>query len=124
VAEIVTAVGAITAVVVMVNTGEAVAPAATVTEGGTVALGSLLEAAMLGQAARSPKTDSVQFLLDSGAGVNLRSRGQGWTPLLSAANDGSIENAKLLLNKGADANAKDNNGHTALWYAAILEHTG
>jgi ankyrin repeat protein len=83
-----------------------------------------LGAAMLGQAARSRKTDSVQFLLDSGAGVNSRSRGQGWTPLLSAANAGSIENAKLLLNKGADANARDDNGRSALWYAAVSENTG
>ena len=42
-AEIVTEVGAATAVVVIVNTGEAVTPAATVTEAGTVALGSLLD---------------------------------------------------------------------------------
>ena len=46
-AEIVTEVGAATDVVVIVNTGEAVAPAATVTEAGTVALGSLLERATL-----------------------------------------------------------------------------
>jgi hypothetical protein len=47
-------------------------------------------AAILGQAARSRKTDLVRFLLDSGAGVNSRSRGQGWTPLLSAVNSGQF----------------------------------
>jgi hypothetical protein len=43
VAVIVTGVFVATAVVVMVNDGDTVAPAATVTEAGTVALGSLLE---------------------------------------------------------------------------------
>jgi hypothetical protein len=33
--------------------------------------------AILGQAARSRKTDLVQFLLDSGADVNSRDPGQG-----------------------------------------------
>jgi ankyrin repeat protein len=94
-----------------------------VVEASQVKLTGDLGAAMLGQAARSPKTDSLQFLLDSGAGANSRSRRQGWTPLLSAANSGSLENATLLLNNGADANARDDNSRTALWYAAILENT-
>src|SRR5216684_5480942 len=64
----------------------------------------------------------MQFLLDSGADVNSRGLGQGWTPLLSAVNSGSSENARLLLSKGADANARDNNGRAALWYAAISEN--
>ena len=80
-------------------------------------------AAILGQAARGRKTDLMQFLLDSGADVNSRGLGQGWTPLLSAVNSGSSENARLLLGKGADANARDNNGRAALWYAAISENT-
>lgn len=58
--------------------------------------------AILGQAARSRKTDLVQFLLDSGADVNSRDPGQGLTPLLSAVSNGSFENARLLLSQGAD----------------------
>lgn len=81
-------------------------------------------ARILGQAARSRKTDLVQFLLDSGADVNSRDPQQGWTPLLSAVNSGSLENTRLLLRKGADANARDNSGQAALWYAAILGNTG
>jgi len=81
-------------------------------------------AAILGQAARARRTDLMQFLLDSGADVNSRGLGQGWTPLLSAVNSGSSENARLLLSKGADANARDNNGRAPLWYAAASENTG
>ena len=81
-------------------------------------------AALLGQAARGRKTDLVQFLLDSGAGVNSRDPVQGGTPLLSAVMNGSLENASLLLSRGADANSRDNDGRTALWYASISENTG
>jgi len=81
-------------------------------------------AAILGQAARSRKTDLVHFLLDSGADVNSHAPGEGWTPLVSAVNSGSYENAVLLLSNGADVNARDNNARIALWYAAILENTG
>jgi ankyrin repeat protein len=79
---------------------------------------------MLGQAARGSKTDLVQFLLDSGADVNSRGMGQGWTALVSAVNSGSHANTRLLLSKRADANARDNNGRGPLWYAATLENTG
>lgn len=80
--------------------------------------------AALGRAARSQKTDLVQFLLDSGAEVNSRDPGQGSTPLMSAVRNGSFENARLLLRKGADSKARDNSGRTALWYAATSENTG
>jgi ankyrin repeat protein len=43
---------------------------------------------------------------------------------MSAVNNGSIENAGLLLSQGADANARDNSGRAALWHAAISEDTG
>lgn len=69
-------------------------------------------AATLGQAARSRKTDLVQFLLASGADTNAHDA--SGTPLISAVANGSFENARLLLSRGADANARDNNGHTPL----------
>jgi uncharacterized protein len=81
-------------------------------------------AAILAQAARSRKTDLVQFLVDSGADANSREPGQGLTPLVSAVNSGSFENVRLLLRKGADADARDKSGRTALWYAAVSLNTG
>jgi ankyrin repeat protein len=80
-------------------------------------------AEMLEQASRSPKTDLVQYLLDSGADVNSRDSEKG-TPLLSAMGSGSLESAKLLLSAGADPNARDSNGRSALWYAATADNTG
>ncbi|HXA51200.1 MAG TPA: ankyrin repeat domain-containing protein [Candidatus Acidoferrum sp.] len=80
--------------------------------------------AILGQAARSRQTDLVQFLLDSGADVNSRGPGEGLTPLASAVNNGAFENARLLLRKGANADARDHSGRTALWYAAVSENSG
>jgi ankyrin repeat protein len=79
-------------------------------------------AATFGQAARSRRTDLVQFLLASGADVNEHDA--SGTPLISAVVNGSFENARLLLSRGADANARDNNGQAALWHAAISDNTG
>lgn len=38
--------------------------------------------------------------------------------LIDAAMDGNFEKVKLLIEKGADVNAKNNNGQTALMYAS------
>ena len=81
-------------------------------------------AAMLGQAARSRRTELVQFLMDAGTDVNSRDPGQGSTPLISAVTNGSLENTRLLLSQRANANVRDNDGRAALWYAAIAENTG
>jgi len=41
----------------------------------------------------------------------------GWTPLMSASKNGSIEIVQLLIEKGADVNAKNNLGITVLMQA-------
>jgi ankyrin repeat protein len=41
----------------------------------------------------------------------------GWTPLLFAAESGNLELAKLLVERGADVNAKSDDGLTVLSYA-------
>jgi len=46
----------------------------------------------------------------------------GWTPLMYAARQGSLEAARALADSGADLNAKDPDGTTALVFAIINAH--
>jgi ankyrin repeat protein len=58
-------------------------------------------------------------LLDAGANVN---KPGGWSnsqPLENAAWAGFADAVKLLIENGADLDARAETGHTALWYAAI-----
>ncbi|HVS38874.1 MAG TPA: sigma-70 family RNA polymerase sigma factor [Gemmataceae bacterium] len=55
----------------------------------------------------------VRMLLDKKADVNARDDA-GRTPLMYAAENGRLENAKLLLSEGADVRLKDKKGKTAL----------
>ena len=48
----------------------------------------------------------------------------GTTVPMWAADSGDLEIAKVLLDKGAHVNAKDNNGRTALLWAATKGHFG
>ena len=65
------------------------------------------------------KTDinMIKLLIDKGADVNYKGKGNGMTALFAAVNFGFIEVAKLLLDAGANINEKDNKGSTALLYA-------
>ncbi|HUU18205.1 MAG TPA: ankyrin repeat domain-containing protein [Sedimentisphaerales bacterium] len=62
--------------------------------------------------------DMVEFLIAKGANINA----SGWSPLHSALDAGRFDIVDLLLAKGADANIRDDKGHTPLhiaaWYAA------
>ncbi|XP_031331829.1 uncharacterized protein LOC116162352 [Photinus pyralis] len=58
--------------------------------------------------------DVVDALLD--LGVNEQDD-QGYTPLLLAVQNGALETAKLLLEKGADVRIKDNRDNTCLHFA-------
>lgn len=60
----------------------------------------------------------VVELLDSGSNVDTRRKGEGSTPLIVACAKGHIEVAKVLLDKGADVNARNVNGWTALMAAS------
>ena len=63
--------------------------------------------------------EKVRALVAAGADVRARSR-MGRTPLyLAAANDGSSATVKLLLERGADPSARDNQQSTPLIAAAL-----
>jgi len=64
----------------------------------------------------------VKQLLDEGANVNARTRYDS-TPLFFACDRGHIEIARLLIERGADLNVKDNfYSATALGWAMSKKH--
>ena len=64
------------------------------------------------------QTEMVQLLLENGADYDLAGKETGWTPLHVAAFEGFFESAKLLVNRGANVNAKDSGGQTPFMDAA------
>ena len=53
--------------------------------------------------------------------VDIRWQRDGGTLLMHAAKGKAVELLRVLLKKGANVNAQDNNGHTALDFAMMLE---
>lgn len=75
----------------------------------------------IGYAAFFGNTDAVEFLIKSGAEVNVVSKNDmELTPLHSACNCGYNSIASLLLEAGANVNASKSNGVTALHLAAHI----
>ncbi len=58
----------------------------------------------------------VQLLLAHKAAINVHCF-ENRTPLIAATSNDHTEVVKALLKAGADVNAKDGNGHAALYYA-------
>jgi hypothetical protein len=75
-------------------------------------------ASLLRFAIRNRDIAAVQRLVASGADVNARSHG-GNTPLMTAAEEGLVDIARVLLDKGAEINACDVRGDTPLIRAAF-----
>jgi len=56
------------------------------------------------------------------AGANINARGAGRSPLFLAAGEGRLRAVRYLLDEGADVNARENDGNTALTEAAFFGH--
>jgi ankyrin repeat protein len=76
---------------------------------------------------QNARTNKIRLLLAAGAKVNTHTTAEtedhlhaGATPLMAAAINGTPAPIKMLLAKGADINAKDQQGNTALIDAARL----
>ncbi len=68
----------------------------------------------------SNDNDALAALLEQGADPNLRERSSGMTPLMVATVTGArFSMVELLLDKGANKDAKDNLGKTAADYAQM-----
>jgi len=63
----------------------------------------------------------AQLLLGHGANVNARGRGHK-TPLHLASLGGSLDVSRLLIERGADADAQDDKFHTPFSMALALGH--
>mmetsp|Transcript_105890 Transcript_105890/g.274033 ORF Transcript_105890/g.274033 Transcript_105890/m.274033 type:complete len:128 (+) Transcript_105890:662-1045(+) len=75
-------------------------------------------------AAKAGNTSEVQSLLDTGCSVNAED-GDGWTPLIKAAEAGEKNVIELLLKQGANPKAAvklGEWGQTALHFAARKGH--
>lgn len=67
--------------------------------------------------------DTVSWCIDDGWDVNIKDTGSQWTPLLRcAAVNGNADIARLLIKNGADVDACDGDGKTALMIAVINGH--
>ncbi|MBC8869960.1 MAG: ankyrin repeat domain-containing protein [Planctomycetes bacterium] len=81
------------------------------------------ESADIWKAAATGDVDAIKKHLDAGVGVDAKEQPGGSTPLLVAAAFGRLEAARTLIEKGANVNAKSNDGATALHGAAFFCHT-
>ena len=79
---------------------------------------------ILWKAAKQGEYLIAKLLVDRGANVNIASSGLGWSPVLCACGHSQehTEILKLVVEKGADVNFKDNEGWTPLMHAALARN--
>ena len=70
----------------------------------------------------SQKPDLLLVLQHHGADLNQRDKLYQWTPLFHAASEGRVECLRVLLENGADPEALDEKGLTAMYYATWEGH--
>lgn len=78
---------------------------------------------LLHQAAMQGTEETVTLLMEKGAKIDQRDRRHGFTPLQSAVYYNRQQMVEFLLEQGADAQIKNNNGHTALQIARERSNT-
>ena len=66
--------------------------------------------------------DTIEALIQHGAGVNLVDGGEGWTPLMFAGAEGHVPVLEALLRHGAAKDTRDADGDTAHDFAAKNNH--
>ncbi|WP_373002300.1 ankyrin repeat domain-containing protein [Sulfurimonas sp.] len=59
----------------------------------------------------------VEYIIEQGIDVNFTQRRSKFTPLMAAASYGRLDIAKLLIKHGADQNAVDTKGFSAIDFA-------
>jgi hypothetical protein len=69
------------------------------------------------------RVEMVELLLKRGVNPNIPSTAVNDTPLMQAASSANLELVKLLLDAGAEINAEDKSGHTALDAAEMYTHS-
>lgn len=69
-------------------------------------------------AASGPSVPAIRWLLEQGVRVDVRSP-NGNTALMLASRYGPIDGAVVLIEKGADARLRNDNGHDAASYARL-----
>src|SRR5262249_20815390 len=133
----------VTALMIASRTGHAEAVKALIAKGGRVneKEPQMGETALVWAASRN-NAEAARALIEAGADVNTRSTALnmapyrwetdgmlasmlpvgGWTPLMYAARDGAVDAARILVDGGANLNAQDPVGSTALVLAIENAH--
>ncbi|KIX04688.1 uncharacterized protein Z518_05558 [Rhinocladiella mackenziei CBS 650.93] len=70
----------------------------------------------------SQKADLLLLLRQHGADLNQRDKLYQWTPLFHAASEGRVDCLRVLLENGANPEALDEKGLTAMYYATWEGH--
>ena len=68
-------------------------------------------------------TSILKLLIKAKGDVNQCEKEWGYSPLMTASQQGSVEAVELLLSNGANVHLKDTSGRTALDWAIGNEHT-
>lgn len=76
----------------------------------------------VGQRSINMSINILKEFLKKNIDVNIREDSSKMTPIMKAAKGGITEMVRLLIEKGADINAKDKYNRTALYYAATNGH--